>query len=243
LIEIWQEANGTEQVTGFIPVILSVNAVAFRPRITIHENGKVESLEAFAQLEAPDLFRQFVLNPCAFRDFVMDDFKQAYFSLFVYQVQPVDPRLTCCLVHATAAINENGNESTIIALEAIATQLRKNLFTVVGHAFDGDSCFNRLHDGFQDAWEGQFSSGPLDSFFGTQMQILIVVSDLLHLLKRIRHRLLFLDFRIGVNEDLRAFSILSIHMTAQITPVVLDNARITKMHDSLPLQLFPDSQL
>jgi hypothetical protein len=55
LIEIWQEANGIEQVTGSIPVILSVDAVAFRPRITVDENGKMEGLEAFAQLEAPDI--------------------------------------------------------------------------------------------------------------------------------------------------------------------------------------------
>jgi hypothetical protein len=81
----------------------------------------------------------------------MERFEQTYSSLFVYQVQPVGPRLTCCLVHAIAAINGEGNKSTIIALEAIAKQLRESLFTVLGHAFDGDSCFNRLHDGFQDA--------------------------------------------------------------------------------------------
>jgi hypothetical protein len=114
----------------------------------------VEGLERFAQLEQleqlepPDIFSQFVLNPCAFRDFVMEHFEQVYCSLFVYQVQPVDPRLTCCLDHATTAIHGKGNESTIIALGAIATQLRQSLFTVFGYAFDGDSCLNRLHDDF-----------------------------------------------------------------------------------------------
>jgi hypothetical protein len=120
-------------------------------------------------------------------------------------VQPVDPRLTCYLLHATAAIHGKSNKSTIVALQAIATQLRESLFSVLGSAFDGDSCFNRLHDGFQDAWEGQLSSGPLDSFFTTQMRIPVVVSVPLHLLKRILYRLLSSDFRIGVNEDLRAF--------------------------------------
>jgi hypothetical protein len=42
LIEIWREANVIEQVTISIPVILSVDTVAFRPRITIDEKGKVE---------------------------------------------------------------------------------------------------------------------------------------------------------------------------------------------------------
>jgi hypothetical protein len=72
-------------VTGSIPVFLSVDAVGFRLRITIDENGKMEGLEGFAQLEAPDIFSQFVLIPCAFRDFMMEHFEQAYSSLFVYQ--------------------------------------------------------------------------------------------------------------------------------------------------------------
>jgi hypothetical protein len=205
LIEIWQEANGIEQVTGSIAFILSMDAATFRPRITIDENRKVEGLEGFAQLETPYIFSQSVLNPCAFRDFVMEYLEQAYSSLFVYQAQPVDPRLTCRLVHATAVINKKGNESTIVALAAIATQLRDILFIVLGYVFYGDSCFNRLHDGFQDALEGQFSSGLLDSFFGTQMLIPVVVFDPLHLLKRMQYRLLSSDFRIGINEDRRAF--------------------------------------
>jgi hypothetical protein len=54
-------------VTGSISVILPMDAVAFRPRITIDEKGKVEGLEEFAQFEAPDIFRQFIFNP-GFRD-------------------------------------------------------------------------------------------------------------------------------------------------------------------------------
>jgi hypothetical protein len=86
-----------------------MDAVAFRPRITGAEHGKVQSFEAFAQLDAPDIFSQFVLNPYAFRDLVMGHLEQTYSSLFVYQVQPVDPRLTCCLVHAIASINGRGS--------------------------------------------------------------------------------------------------------------------------------------
>jgi hypothetical protein len=70
------------------------------------------------------------------------------------------------------------------------------------------------------------------------MLIPVVVSDPLHLLKWIWYRLLSSSFRIGVNEDLRTFAILSIQMTAQVPPAVFDNARVTKLHDPLPLQLF-----
>jgi hypothetical protein len=53
-------------VTGSIPVILSVDVVAFRPGITIDENVKMEGLEGFTQFESPDIFSQFIFNPCAF---------------------------------------------------------------------------------------------------------------------------------------------------------------------------------
>jgi hypothetical protein len=47
LVEIWREANGIEHVSGSIPVILSVDAIGFRPTITIDENGKVKGLDGF----------------------------------------------------------------------------------------------------------------------------------------------------------------------------------------------------
>jgi hypothetical protein len=159
LIDIWREANGISGSVAFISAIPSVDAVAFRPTITIDENRKVESLDGIHQLDAPYIFTQFVWNPCAFHNFVMQHFDRAYSSLFVYQIQPIDSRFTCCLAHATAAISGKGNEGTVVTLEAIAAKLMNAGFTVLGYAFDGDSCFNSLHDGFQNAWDGKLSSG------------------------------------------------------------------------------------
>jgi hypothetical protein len=153
------------------------------------------------------------------------------------RILPVDPRLTCCLVHTTAAIDEKGNEGTIVALEAIATQLRKSLFTVLGYTIDGNSCFNCLHDGFQDAWEGKLSSGPLNSFFETQMLIPVVVSDPLHLLKRIQYRLLSSDFRIGVNEDLRTGALF---VEFPCFPIVTCYSLILLFWHSLCVQMLPN---
>jgi hypothetical protein len=157
LIEIWQEANGITQAGNSIPAILSVDAVAFRPTITIDENGKVEGFDGIHQLEAPDIFTQFVLNPHGFRDFVAQHFDQVYLSLFVSQIQPLDPRFTCCVVHATGAIN--GNENTVTILEIIAERLRETPFSLLRYAFDSDFCFNSPHDGFRNVWEEHLSSG------------------------------------------------------------------------------------
>jgi hypothetical protein len=100
-------------VRSSIPVILPVEAVAFRLRIRIDEKGKVKGPEGFTQPEAPDIFNQLILNPCAFRDFMMEHFEQAYSSFLCTECS--QSRLTCCLVHATAAINGKGNESIIVA--------------------------------------------------------------------------------------------------------------------------------
>jgi hypothetical protein len=116
LIEIWREANGIAAASDSIPAILAVDAVAFRPTITINDNGTVQGLEGIDHLDAPDIFSQFALNPTAFRDFITQHFDRAYSSLFVYQIQPLDPKLTCCVIHATAAINGKGNESTVTML-------------------------------------------------------------------------------------------------------------------------------
>jgi hypothetical protein len=111
----------------------------------------VEGFNGIHQLDGPDIFTQFVQNPCAFRDCVTQDFDRADCSLFVYQIQPIDPRFTCRLVHATAAVRGKGNEGTVVTLDAIAAKLRNADFTVLGYAFDRDFCSNSLHDGFQNA--------------------------------------------------------------------------------------------
>jgi hypothetical protein len=98
--------------------------------------------------------------------------------------------------------------------------LRSAGFAVLGYVFDGDSCFNSLHDGFQNAWEEKLSSGT-PNFFETQMILPVLIFDPLHLLKRIRYRLLSANFRIGVNGDERDFAISAIQIIAQIPQVVL----------------------
>jgi hypothetical protein len=74
LIDIWREANGISGSANSISAILSIDVVAFRPTITIDESGKVEGLDGIHQLDTPDIFTQFVLSPCAFRDFVTQHF-------------------------------------------------------------------------------------------------------------------------------------------------------------------------
>jgi hypothetical protein len=55
-IDIWREANRIERNADPVPSILSVDAIAFRPNITIDESRKVEGIGGGNHLESPDLF-------------------------------------------------------------------------------------------------------------------------------------------------------------------------------------------
>jgi hypothetical protein len=144
------------------------------------------------------------------------------------------------MVHVAGAGPEKGTEMTVATLESIARDLNNSVFSVLGYAFDGDSCFERSHDGFQSTWEDQLSSGSFDAFFGMKMVMLLVISDPLHILKRVRYRLLSADLRIGVDNDEREFTTSALQSVANVPHVVLDNSRIIKMLDSLPLHLFSE---
>jgi hypothetical protein len=54
-------------------VVLSVDAVSFRPHVTIADDGSVEGLEDIRQLDSPDIFEQYLLRPKAFTAFLDRD--------------------------------------------------------------------------------------------------------------------------------------------------------------------------
>jgi hypothetical protein len=90
-------------------VVLSVDTVSFRPRVTIADDGPVEGLEGTRQLESPDLFEQHLLSAKTFTQFLTKNWSAAYFVIFALQIQPVLPSLPCCIVHAWPRRNGKGN--------------------------------------------------------------------------------------------------------------------------------------
>jgi hypothetical protein len=55
LISIWRTANSID-AEDRVDSILSVDAVAFKPLVTIREDGSIEGIADFDYLESPDLF-------------------------------------------------------------------------------------------------------------------------------------------------------------------------------------------
>jgi hypothetical protein len=94
-----------------------VDAIAFKPLITIQKDGSVEGIEGLNCLESPDLFSQFVLNPLLFHDFVVTHWNKAYSTLFVFQVQPISHQFTCCAVRVIQAVNGKETPEIVRKLE------------------------------------------------------------------------------------------------------------------------------
>jgi hypothetical protein len=66
----------------------------------------------------------------------------------------------------------------------------------------------------------------------------LIFYDPLHVLKRIRYGFVSSEFTIGFGGQQIKFSIDRIQKASICSPVVFLNSRITKMYDSLPLELF-----
>jgi hypothetical protein len=135
-----------------------------------------------------------VSSPHLFQDFIVRHWNEAYWALFVCQVQPISHQFTRRAVHVIQAVNGKGTPEIVIKLERTKNLLSQNCFDIVGYAFDGDSCYNRLHRQFQESWRCQsrelqdphgLFDMPVPSLFGC--------SDLLHVLKRILYRLVSFD--------------------------------------------------
>jgi hypothetical protein len=67
---------------------------------------------------------------------------------------------------------------------------------------------------------------------------LLIITDPVYILKLIRYCFLSSPFQVGVGHDQTEFRIDDVQHKLPLPPTVFDNSRITKMHDSLALELF-----
>jgi hypothetical protein len=70
LIDRWNNSN--LEAMNDRRVVFSVDAVAFRPQITIRSDGEVEGLDDIKNLESRDLFDQYLLHPEKFTAFLRE---------------------------------------------------------------------------------------------------------------------------------------------------------------------------
>jgi hypothetical protein len=190
LIAVWNQSGATTPSER--TVVLAVDAVAFRPLVTVTENGEVTGLKHLTQLENPDLFTEFLRDPHAFAHFLQQHWKQTYSNLHAFHIQPVNPKFPCCVIHVYPAENGKGNDQTRTTLLQLQNKLETEFaINVIGFAFDGDSCWAPFHAQFGDFWRAFLFKHPwmVPDYIPRFPIRLVMICDPLHLLKRIRYRL------------------------------------------------------
>jgi hypothetical protein len=148
LMALWEKSRPANLFDHRI-IILAVDAVALRSNITITEGGEVRGLKNLKRLDDPDLFTRFLKGPPAFAQFLQNHCKETYSSMFAFRIQPVNPAFSCSIIRVCPDENEKGNPQTVEKLLALKNKLETGFgFAVLGLIFDGDFCFNVLHEEF-----------------------------------------------------------------------------------------------
>jgi hypothetical protein len=120
----------------------------------------------------------------------------AYSTLFVFQIQPIDSSFHCSVIHIVPAVHGKGNSEIVSRLFELKDTLQKR-FTLdaCGLAFDGDSCFIATRRDFYRTWIHQMRDDmPSFPLLISDPEHPLVSSDSLHLLKGIRYRWVSTNF-------------------------------------------------
>jgi hypothetical protein len=221
-----------------IHAILAADAIAFKPLITIREDGSVEGIDGFESLESPGLFSQFASHPRLFQDFVLTHWHDFYSAFFVFQASPISPHFTCCAVHVMQPVNGKEKPETVRKLEHIKELLIQKGLNIVDYAFNGDFCYDRLHREFENIWrcESHQLADP-GRLFDMPSPPQLACFDLLHIRKRTRYRLVCFDAD-AETDGHGFFSLRRVRTHVKLQSIVYQGTKTTKTHDSLPLHLF-----
>ena len=217
-------------------VILAVDAISFHPKIRIEKDGTINgalgnykiSKEKMNKLEKS--FHDFEIYINSIKNVTITD-------AFVYQIQPIQKQYPCFVVHIEPSTQGKATEKEIDILLSIKQSIEDSNLSLIGIAFDGDSTYSKLHMEYFNSYNNQISK---DYYFRNFSSInkLGIISDPLHMLKRVRYR--FLKNKISANfHSLEPqLNINSLRKNLNIPEIVFSNEKFTKMHDNLPLKLF-----
>jgi hypothetical protein len=207
--------------------------------VTVHEDGSVQRLNNVTRLGEKDLFIEFLKHPTEFTPFLLEQWDQADSAWFASHIQPVNPALPCSGIHVVPAMNGQRNSDTVKKLMRLVQILQRQFsIPVAAVAFNGDSCLNRIHDNFGcDYWKA--TTGRDERSIPRRLgPDPLLICDFLHLLRRIRYQWVAKGFSVVVPGETFCFSLERIREAGYLSPIVFTNSKESKMHDSLPLELF-----
>ncbi|KAK8899063.1 hypothetical protein M9Y10_001362 [Tritrichomonas musculus] len=191
IIQKWKKQNNLKSHDE-IQACLSVDALFFTPDIHITYENEVSGMLLNKKdiqklpLHVSEIFLQ---NPRLFESFLNFNKNKIIRCAFVFQIQPfrVDlPTFTCHIIPTTSGKSNDDIVKMLINIKNIANNHKIFIKTF---AFDGDGAYNELHKQY---YKSYFNYTLKNNYIKivSKSKVYRVVCDMLHLLKRLRYRLL-----------------------------------------------------
>ena len=228
------------KLSSKIEACLSCDALYFKPDVQIKKNNEIIGLQLTEKEKKklpPNFGKLCLIEPQLFESF-MNFYKDHLIrSAFVFQIQPFDNNLQSFIVHIKPTCNGKSNNSIIEILKHIKKIAKNRNIKIRSFAFDGDNAYSTLHN----VYYYSYIKRAMKNFninFETKLCVQQVVSDILHIFKRLRYRVLSCVVHCGFNLHNNYISIKLIKEILKVPSIVFDNSKLTKMNDQLPLELF-----
>ena len=239
LVDMWKDSNRISKSEN-ISACLSVDAIFFKPeaKITVRDCITGTAFSEDLKEKLPDNpFKFFTKNPGDLDKFVNLNWDKIVKAGFVFQIQPYNIKYKPFVIHIKPTANGKANEEIVNLLHEIRDTVKNRRINVKTFAFDGDSAYRQLHFMYYDSYIHKVLKS--NDLKGNNTRKIRIVSDYLHILKRLRYRLLSSIIHSGFKGDTPILDLEVIRETLdEMGDVVWCNDLFTKMHDSLPLELF-----
>ena len=244
LVNLWKEKNGISKSEN-IDACLAVDALYFKPDFKITEDDCVSGYGITDELKKTlpsGTFKLFDKSPSALQAFLELNWDRIIKAGFVFQIQPYNVLYKPFVFHIKPSPNGKASEEIVELLQTIREKVLNRRICIKSFAFDGDNAYKQLHLMYFESYIHEvIKANQMNTSYTNNLRI---VSDYLHLLKRLRYRLL--DSVIHSGFDLETDKIIIEELQEvldEMSDVVWRNEPYTKMHDKLPLELFKTENL
>ena len=221
-----------------IDACLAVDALYFTPNVQISEDGEITGVDFKNQEQSiiKKAYSLFTKDPLEFQNYLTLNGDKLIRSGFVFQIQPYDIRYKPFVVHIYPSVNGKANSIIIDLLDKVRELAKNRNINIKSYAFDGDNAYKELHRIYYESYIDKAIKEHKIKFDRTRK--FRVVSDFLHIIKRLRYRLLSSLIHAGFTVDDAVILIEEWQEILQLENIVLGDEYYTKMHDKLPLRMF-----
>jgi len=184
--------------------------------------------------QTTDKFDEFVDNVGDFEEFIDNKWPLAINSAFVFYLQQLDPTQSNLLLHFYPSNSGKANQATISLLNDLKQEIENENITIVAYSADGDSAYNKMVNQIYNRVSNNF----IESIDRLDEHETLFASDILHLLKRARYRLVSRELFCGFSNMSNKIDFIQYKGLLKLSNSVLSDHDNAKMKDEYATSIF-----